>query len=482
LTVAAPVEFTFRYGSTTIPGTFSGCEVSLHGVHEVERTSRGFRVVFDIIFKNPAAIGGHSAAVTALEAALSQPDRQVVVTATDSGGSGTFLDLDPSNYESFNVEASLSKPGTDEADSARSSIRRVTIEGEVPWVIDSPGAGRTGLRELDWSVSWDDSRRQSLSLEGEYTAQAGTSAYAQYSSEIEALYTAISGTLTGNWPEPDQPVSERATVDRVNGTCSFSREYLEIIKSEDLTTVDNTVILDQKLTVTRSTEPEEGSPFVSGATSEGLSASYECAVDHTQRTDLLVLYESTIRQFIVSNVRAAAVSGKIKLDSEVVTVNPVGNKLSVEMRFTGRLVTDFKSLNVVVTTRANYGRIIAKTWPTDTGQQEADLSPTPAYVSFGPKEIQQEITTTFTRYGLFPAQALIGFGQIGPDAAIPQFQVPASAAEEFNNGFVRVVKISGESTHTQRTEGDKIAGDLIDLTDEVVTEVIEILAIPGDQL
>lgn len=461
--MATPREFSFTYGSTSIPGTFSGCAVSIHDVHEFARTSREFSFKISILLKSAPGSPSYVAAVAALEAALSEPDDLLRLTLTDSSGTGNLISLDPSNQEAWDVEAEISKPGTIEVDSRRSRLYVINIAGQLPWTIDAPGAGRQGLRELSHELEFSPSRRQTLRISGEYTQQAGgSSASAQYTGQIEALYDSIVGTLTGNWPDASQPRAESRSLTRTGGSVSFSREYREIVLDEGLSAIDDPDITDQKLIVTKSTRPQEDAfPGASVDPVEVLKAVYTISVDHTATKDLFALYENRARGWIESRVLAATTRSKISLLSEVLIHTQEENTFTAELEFEAAVDGAFEKFKVETTTDVDYGEIISKTWPTKAPAD--DLDPTPAYVYQGPKTVRQTITTTLTTVGDEPPASLTNRGSLNTT----DIEAPSSG--------LKIVRISTSENQIGRRTGVNTVGDLIDYTDQVITEIIEVI-------
>jgi hypothetical protein len=466
--MAAAREYTITYNSQLIPATINGVTADLHSVHRVRKSSSDFEVNFEVILHSAPTAASLALACASIEASFRAPisDLSVSLSTLGGGDTGTTLSLLSSNNDAFNVEASIEKVGS-EVDSARSRLYEVSITGELPWTLGSPGAGRQGLRSFEYNLEFSASRRGQVTFSGEYTMQSGgNAAQAQHDANISDLITPILSGLTGNWPTFAQPTGQTSDFDIGDGAFGFTRTYKELVASEKIGAIDDADVLDQRLTVIRETtdnESDPGSPITEAP--QRLSASYEASIDQTRTKDLKGLWESTLRDWVIQNIRNATNSGgPIRLISERLVLNPVDNIVGAELEFEVFTGLRFVSLTVDITTEMNAGHIISRTWPQKATRRMPDLVPTSAYVFDGPREIKQTVVTTRTTRGpSFPIDLFTG-GSIGSSVGTIQ-----------QGGKSILIVLSRSSANRRRRVGNSTIGQTVDLLDEIRTEVIELI-------
>jgi hypothetical protein len=344
----------------------------------------------------------------------------------------------------------------------------VTITGELPYTVAAPATGQQGLREFSYDLEFSASRRAQITMTGEYTVQAGgAGAAAHYIANVLILYDQIITDLGfGNWPTSSQPTSETRTPDKSDQVIAFTRVYKELVASEKIGAIDDADVLDQRLTITRITKDNESDPDspITEAPQD-LTAVYEANIDQTRTKDLKGLWESTLRPWVIQNIRNATNSGgPVRLVSENLTLDPIENIVSADLQFEVFTGLRFVSLTVDITTEMEAGHIISKVWPTSPTRTRKDLLPTQAYVFDGARTIKQTVVTTRTTRGQsFPIDLFTG-GSIGSTVG---------TVEKGGTGFL--VVISRSSANRRRRLGNSQIGQTVDLLDEVRTEIIELV-------
>ena len=470
--MAAAREYSITYNGLTIPSVISGCQTAIHGRVRVLKSSREFEVDFQVCLYGASSAANFATALTSIENTFRQPEGNLNATLTTIGGGGdigVLINLDFSNNEGLNVEASIEKAGTD-ADSGRSRLYNVSITGELPWTVTGPAAGQQGLRDFSYAVEFSPSRRAMLTLDGEYTVQSGgTGATAQYTANISALYSAILTALGfGTWPTVGQPEKETRTPDKNDQTIAFTRVYKEIVLAERLGLTDDPQVIKQELRIERVIEPSSSDPSSTVTEApERLIASYGAAIDQTATRDLKGIWESKLRDWVISNIRALTnQGGRLVLVSESFQPDLVENTITATLEFLSYRLGGNISLSIVETVTIDPGHIISKTWPTASTRTTKDLEPTPAYVFDGPKTIEKTvITTRTTSLGHKPFDLFVGgiTGRLGGTTVVG------------GAGGKKIVVKSRSTEFYHRRQAVAGIGDVIELLDEIVTETVELV-------
>ena len=477
--MAAAREYSVAYNGLTIPGTISSCKTAIHGPLKLAKSSRDFTFAFQVCLYDCPTAADMATAVSSLENSFRGPEGNLTVTLTTLGGGdvGVMLDLDFSNNEGLNMEASIEKAGG-EADSGRSRLYDVEITGDLPWTVTSPAAGQQGLRDFSYTVEFSPSRRAMLTMEGEYTVQRGGSgAVAQYTANITALYNAIISALAfGTWPAVGQPEVETRAPDKNDQIMSFKREYKEIVLAERLGLTDDPQVIKQELQIERVVGPAETAELLSAAGPQSavrvvppdrLVATYMAAIDQTATKDLKDAWESRLRDWVISNVRNLSGGGRLVLESESFKPDLVENTISATMDFITYVPGSTLSLSVRETITIDSGHIISKVWPA-TPTRNLDLAlPTGAYVFDGAKTITKTIITTRTFQEAFAGIDLLK-GAVGV--------LGIGGMSLFGGAGGRSLVITSRTAEfSRRRVQAKGIGDGVDLVDEVITETVELV-------
>ena len=171
-------EISITYGSYTI-----GAGTGLHPVGNLrfsqDYDSASFSCDFAVISTAPAALTG---LVNTAQAALRKPRQDLEVTL----GGVALVSWKPSANTGLDTEPSCEKIGQPTDSGCRQDLR-MTVRCGLP----ADNLDLAGRRTSTISIDYDDSRRRTLRIEGEYTALSTNTATAQYASAISAYCTAV---------------------------------------------------------------------------------------------------------------------------------------------------------------------------------------------------------------------------------------------------------------------------------------------------
>ena len=254
-------------------------------------------------------------------------------------------------------------------------------------------AGYTGLRSKVVSLSYDESRRRTVSINGEFTAVRDNDASEQYDAKLQQL---ITDTLT--YIEPDATVfwdklNEDINYTTNNKTCTFAITFREVLYDQGTGGKDNDNIINQTLIINKSLDTSPNSPdFVNPTT---LSVSYSASVDYTKKkgTQLKTLWEDDLRDWVLEEAKKFSGSGgDFYMANETININVDSNTISAKM-------TLIQYLSESATTGGDDGTAISQTIETSDSTEEglvvlpvADGNPISRYVFAGPKTVKRTIT------------------------------------------------------------------------------------------
>ncbi len=483
--MTAARQYSISYQGLAVPGSISGISTTLHDVHTLSVSSREFSVSYSVLLHG-ATGGALASASEAFEGTMREPRGDLIVSLNGT----TALDARTSTNAALNVESEVTKAGSD-ADTGGSRLYEVTVSGELPWTLDSPGSGMQGLREFGYEVEFTASRQAVLTVNGEYTAQkAASDGRAQYLAQIDNRVTTIISLLGGTWPAADKPEAETYGPDNEDSIVTFSRTYREIIFGQQVGTLNRPEIMTQSMTVMRDVRGVEFNEVGSAVPLETLRVSYEAEVDKAVTTDLKSLWETVARPWCLERVRVATGVTTLILQSEAVTVDGPQNILLADLTMRSSKVTvgQLLSQRVDTSTEIEFGQIIARLWPgPKTAKNASPYRPTAAYVTQGPRTTRQTITTTTTFLppyindgGGHPNLVSRPSGVDGEMGSLSQFSSAMAGQTIMVSGSLTVLLISRATSTTKRKMGDPTGkiGTLINVTDRTKTEVVELVETP----
>ena len=338
MAISNPFEIT--YGTTTVGGGSSTYQ--LVGPYVIDKSYDAIRLVFDVIIVAGSFSGLQSAAESIEDTFRERLTDGDILKINLNGNAWTYT----VGETILKVRASLTKSGNPETDRGYSRAYMVSIEGEMP-ADDSDDAG---LRDIEVLVDFEASRRKIVTMRGVYTATTAGDAKANYDSQGDTVATDYLDVIDSS--ATFELVDETFTLDREGSAgepaphvLNFTRQYSEIIAAQVAGTLDDPQIRDHRITFTDlgqyPGDSLSGSTAAGGTSTGGGSAdrlkrvvaSYDCAVDVDETTDLAGVYRSKIKDHVralfVQNFEPA----QFGVEEERVSYDTTANRISVSLQF-----------------------------------------------------------------------------------------------------------------------------------------------------
>ena len=466
-------EFTISYAGQSMAGAYNSGTLHLHEVHRLEKGSEDATVIFEVLL---------SAATPVILAAMCIAFETLFTTRRGAllvGLDGTnVLTLQDSDNSGFDVTPSCEKVGatSPQYDTNTSRMYEVTITCGLQ------ALGTSGRRELEYDVRFSPTRRGTLVVRGTYTAAVAgpTQAAAVYLAGIAARVATITSALGGTWELDD----EVYTPDDQDQVTRFERTYEEVIFNQSSGTLNHASIVGAILEIGREkvtaelTSPSEGT---SGGTTtsssavtplERITAEYSTGVDKTVTTDLVSLWENTIRPFILAQMEVVA-GASLAIER----ASPLFNFRENEIRATieGFAISSSTVLEreIVVEDEVDFGKIVRETWPSDKevpdDEQDEFPSPTPAYVYQGARVISRVVTTkSLERLG----GVSVG---IRNHRSLQVGQVPVPAQQSGSGSQIEALLMRRKTRVKKSKRGLREFGNQISLTERTTIELFRIV-------
>lgn len=363
--------------------SYAGLTIGLGGNASITLTdkfsfSQGYTeasLTFDCVVRN-ATRSTFLAAELALRTAFGTPDGDLDV---ELGGSDRYAYTQSGNT-GFNARATCEKPGSVE-DTANSSRWRCSVVVQLPANL----SGRDGRQSSSVRVDATPSGRRTVTISGTYTALSSNSAVAQYVSAgttyCDAVLSAVGGAYELITPLNASGSGFAAVAgfsyDDQNKVVSFTRVYRENIFNQSASTADVAGIKDPTFVVTRSTPPTEGDPSVTNASLVRLRGVYSCWVDKDTTTDLLTLYDGTIRPYLVAQMEAHSGGGAAVVSLEEPVYDKAENRIFATIEAVTQGVSGLVTSRLEMTDDVTSGVEIAPVWNADP--LAADIYPFPVF-------------------------------------------------------------------------------------------------------
>lgn len=397
---ASPRDLSVSYGGFVVG---SGTSRPLDGALRAERSDDRFVLEFEfwVLESTPGSL---ASSCTTAELAFRKPYQDLTVTGGDTQTNAVWYGFSHGAASGFDAQPSIRKVGEQRGDSAYSRRYAVRIEMRLPADQLGSTAGRMGRRDSRVSVSFSPSRKRTITISGTYTAVPSTPlARDQYEAVIGAYVTAVQTAIdaAAKWELIEEPITEvDDTVDSTAGkgkVLRFVRVYEEIIFTQAGATsgVDNPSIVRQFFRATRRISNPGSIPRAGLFTF--VDATYDCAVDKTLSTDLLGLWNNTIKPFMIQRV-AALVPGVAALVEDRHSFDFDGNTIQAQLTFQGTTgVRDTIEGEIVVEDALETGSVVVPVF--DRNQHAA--------VKYqGPARRTRTITKSFLSLALPPEQGV----------------------------------------------------------------------------
>jgi len=328
-------KFTITY-ATNVASPAAGEQVGgtsdvyqLHGPYVIDKSYDGLRLVFDVVVVGTsydADSNGLQQLSDALETAFRKRDRSLKIDIDGTAWTytaGTTL---------LNSTSSIAKAGDRESDIGFSRAYTINISAELP----AEESSKNGLRDMEMHVDYEAGRQRIVSMRGVYTAVADRKASAQYQHETHG-FDSVSGTLLDGISETAawELVDEAFTEDRNNDTCSFSRQYVELLAQQSSGVHDDTNIRDHRIVFTDTSQhPGDSRPGLFRL--RRVIATYDCAVDVATlgaSTNLQDVYETLVRPHITELFEANYEPSVFCIEDKRVGYDETSKRMSVSLQF-----------------------------------------------------------------------------------------------------------------------------------------------------
>lgn len=437
--MAVTRELVIVYGSYTV-GTTSG-SVGPDGKVQINKGFERGSVEFSFLVTGATA-AAFATNCTAAEDAFRKPYQDLAITLDGENlllakqSTGTALDPMPEIVKRDHT-----------ADSGR--CRRYTVRIEFGLSAGTGAEAVSGLREYSVEVSYDPARRRTVTLSGTFTAVGSTGARAKYAAGIGTLVTSAKSDLSiTHWELDTEPSVRSDTNDKI---VEFSRTYEELLFSQGGSSLDNTTLVRQRLSITRRKEAPGDTP-----TAERLAVldlSYEAWLDQDQSTDPRGQYD-TIRSWLVTQIDTTLGGQDFAIVAEQPEFFYDENRITVSMTAMG-LVSGESIIEqrVTVDDDDSKGIEIVPAWAGD---------PLAAYWYPGPRIVVRTVTHNLKKVGTFTEQDALSFASSQISSAKGR---PPSGA---SGGSWLIVRQRPAATPLRMG----LAGDDIDITEHsIVTQM-----------
>ena len=290
--------FKITYGSRSVGGSSS--RYLLNGPYVIDKAFDSLRVVFDVIVSATSFADLHSDSDD-LENDFRKRDQNLVIELDSLRNPGASKWTYTSGTSILNVRANLAKSGDIETDRGYSRSYTCIIEGELPVDDVSASTGSvTGLREISINVDHEAGRQRIVTFQGVYTATESPAALATANYEaangadIEASTFLAALTPSATF----ELVDENYVRDRNDHTCTFMRQYVELLANQSSANLDDDKIRDHRMTFTDlSQHPSDGRPGIYRL--RRVIGSYDAAIDIRETTDL----QATVEDVVIEHVK-----------------------------------------------------------------------------------------------------------------------------------------------------------------------------------
>lgn len=315
--------FSITYGTRTIGGT---SPYALHGPHIVEKDYDNFRLVFDAVI-TAASYSSLQDQAEALEDSFRERlDHGDTLTISLGGSTWTYTQ----GSTILDARAHIVKSGNQETDRGFSRAYTIVIEGELP--ADNDG----GLRDVSVVVTYEAGRQRVVTMQGVYTATDAGDALDRYQSGFDAEATVYLNAIdnSATW----ELAEESTTLDRhrsgssvVPNTCQFTRQYVELLADQTDGTRDATNIRDHRVVfTTMATHTGDSRETIHRL--RRVMASYDCAVDIEQTTDLQSVYDDEIRDHVLGLFETNYTPQVFAVEDERVGYDETSKRLSATLQ------------------------------------------------------------------------------------------------------------------------------------------------------
>lgn len=290
----------FTYGTLTV-GNGGSADYHLTGRYRFGQDYDRASLVFEVVVQNDDA-DLFLAAEAALVAAYRTPDQALLVVLSAT----TRHSYAPVSNTGFNTRASARKLGGPE-DTATSAKYECSVSIELPASL----TGRGGRRSSSVNVSTTTSGRRDVTVTGVYTALANNAARAQFAASVDTYCQSILTGLGGTWERVGTPTAESDDQDK---TIRFTRSYAEVVYPQAATLVAAyPALLQPRLSLRRARASLQS--ITAAEPLREVVADFTASVVNSS-ADLVNLWESAVRPFMISEVERLSGGGTVAVVRE----------------------------------------------------------------------------------------------------------------------------------------------------------------------
>jgi hypothetical protein len=369
---AAANPLTITWKGTSVGGA---TDYQLDGPYTIEKSYDRFLMVFDVVVVASDYEDLHQKS-DALEALFSNRlagDEALVIDI--DGTAWTYT----SGQTIFDAVPTITKSGDPQLDYGLTRTYTVKIEGQLP---DDSGGG---LREFQVLVAKDNTRRRTVTMQGQYFASSAGDATSRYLSNFDAEASTYLTFVDSSaaW----ELVDESYTIDRQPGDdalprphrCNFSRQYLEIIDEQALGQVDDPAIVDHRVTFTDiATWPLDSSEDAQRL--RQVYAQFDCGVDVTVTKDLAGTYAAKVRPLLSERFASIYQPQQFAVEEQRVSYDRTNNRIAASLIFTYQASNATELVEVSETVTYEEDRNIEYTKPHNGDELAAYADPGTASV------------------------------------------------------------------------------------------------------
>lgn len=327
--MAVNSPFKIKYGSQEVGGTSD--DYQLHEPYVLEQSFTTMRVEFDVVVVATSYATLKSLS-DVLEIAFRKRDQTIIITLDAGAWTYTF------GTDILNSTATISKTGDKQTDRGYSRRYNITLEAELP---ADDAAPVTGMRELEWNISLDSSRRKVVTMRGVYTATKTPAQLASVNylhangADAEATTFLLALDSNATW----QMLTTGFTPDRNDHLCDFQRHYVQLSMSPTVAALPNdgavqiTDIVDHDIVFhLQAQHPGDSQENLSRMRT--VTAVYSCAIDIDRTTDLQSVYDNQVKPYMTSLFRSTFNPQVFGITGRQSTYAEVAKRLTVAVTYT----------------------------------------------------------------------------------------------------------------------------------------------------
>lgn len=284
-------ELTITYAGLTVGDSNRKIED-----YEVTKNSTTAVVEFSFVIGGYSSAGAFATACIACETAFRTERGDFVL----SNGS-TLESLKQSDNTGLDAKPEIIAV-RDDASTGRS--RRYTVR--ISFGLPADLISTSGRQDSSVKISYDNSRRRTVTISGIYTALSSNSARTQYEASFGAYATAVLTAIGGNYELAPREVTFNDTDKR----CEFQHVYEELIYAQSGAAMDDTSVVGATLVLRRSSPYTGDSPPQNGTVQkiETCEATWAGSIDKDVTQDLKSKWES-IKPWVIARIAEKFSSG-----------------------------------------------------------------------------------------------------------------------------------------------------------------------------